>query len=342
MSRATRIVVAGHDLKFAEGLIARLAAFPRVEVRVDRWRGNHPGEHDRAQSEDLLRWADVVLCEWCLANAVWYGRRKRPGQRLVVRLHRYEIETPYPPALQVGNVDGVVFVSSHVRDLARERLGWLDSPATQVIPNAVDTAAFDRPKLPGSERTLGMLGWVPKLKRLDRAIDILEGVRAREESFRLVVRGKAPWEYRWCWSDGEQRDYFTDTLDRIERDADLAEAVSFEPFGPPQEWFRGIGYLLSVSDFESHHLAAVEGAASGAVPVLIDRLGAADLFDPAWVHGSVAAAADAIPRTSASLGEAAVEAKRFAGERYSYDVVMPAWASVLGLAAASARGLRTA
>ena len=60
-------------------------AGPGVELRIDHWQGLH--RHDEAASRRLVEWADVVVCEWAGPNAVWYARHKRPGQRLVVRLH---------------------------------------------------------------------------------------------------------------------------------------------------------------------------------------------------------------------------------------------------------------
>ena len=47
--------------------------------------------HDPIRSEALLEWADLIVCEWFGQNAVWYSRHKRPDQRLVVRLHRFEL-----------------------------------------------------------------------------------------------------------------------------------------------------------------------------------------------------------------------------------------------------------
>ena len=29
--------------------------------------------HDPEQSRELVDWADVVICEWCGPNAVWYS-----------------------------------------------------------------------------------------------------------------------------------------------------------------------------------------------------------------------------------------------------------------------------
>ncbi|MBD4478209.1 glycosyl transferase, partial [Xanthomonas citri pv. citri] len=71
-----RVVLAGHDLKFAGELVDLLRDDPGVELRIDHWQGLH--RHDEAASRRLVEWADVVVCEWAGPNAVWYARHKRP------------------------------------------------------------------------------------------------------------------------------------------------------------------------------------------------------------------------------------------------------------------------
>ena len=84
---------------------------PDLEVRLDQWAAL--GKHDPAASRELAAWADVVVCEWCGPNAVWYSRHKRRGSRLLVRLHRFELRSPYPGQLKIGAVNQVVCVSKH-------------------------------------------------------------------------------------------------------------------------------------------------------------------------------------------------------------------------------------
>jgi glycosyltransferase involved in cell wall biosynthesis len=142
-----RVVIAGHDLKFYNTIIQYYQLQPDLEVRVDQWAAL--GEHDEAKSRELAEWADVIVCEWCGPNAVWYSRHKRRNARLLVRLHRFELDSPYPSQVKIGNVDQVICVSDYYTRLTRQKTGW---PAAKVItvPNALDVLQFDRPKLDGS------------------------------------------------------------------------------------------------------------------------------------------------------------------------------------------------
>src|SRR5207249_9697953 len=185
-----------------------------------------------------LDWADVIVCEWCQANAVWYSRNKRAGQRLVVRFHRFELENDMPGLVDIDRVDLVVFVAEPARSLACGRFGWTGVGRQRVVWNAVDTRALDRPKSTNARTTIGLLGWVPRLKRLDRALDVLESTRAVDGRFRLLVKGNPSWLHPWIWRRESERWYVADLLERIRGTPQLRNAVAFDSFGPVEEWFR--------------------------------------------------------------------------------------------------------
>ena len=151
--RPHRIVFAGHDLKFARDLIDHFSARPDCRVRIDQWKGHE--RNDERQSERLLRWADAIWCEWCGGNAVWYSQRVRPSQQLAVRLHRYEMTTPEPEQVRWENVDRLVFIAPHIRDVMTQRLGDAAARVSRLIYNTVNCDRFVRPKSPCAPYTLG-------------------------------------------------------------------------------------------------------------------------------------------------------------------------------------------
>jgi glycosyltransferase involved in cell wall biosynthesis len=297
---AARLLLAGHSLSFCAP-IARRARQRGAEVREDRWQGHDV--HDAEASAAGLAWADVVLCEWCLGNAAWFTRHKRPGQWLVVRFHRMELDTPHPAEVDVERVDAMVFVARHVLEQACERYGWDGGdPRFQVIPNGIELDALRQPKLPAARFNLAAIGYVPRLKRLDRALDLLDLLRARDPRYRLLVKGRAPWEYEWMARRPAEREYFERVLRRVERSPNLRRAVSFEPFGEDVAAFlRQVGWILSTSEVEGHSVALAEGMASGAIPAILERPGADEQYEARWVHRDAAAAARAILAAQGTL-----------------------------------------
>ncbi|HSK22161.1 MAG TPA: glycosyltransferase [Egicoccus sp.] len=284
--RKLRVVVASHDLKFFTRILDDLQALPQVEVRLDEW--DSLNDHDEARSKELVEWADVVILEWCGRNAAWYSHHKRDGQRLILRLHRFELYTHYPADVRHDAIDQVIAVSPHYADLTRELTDFAPERVV-TIANWVDVHAFDRPKDPAARFHLGMIGVSPVTrKRLDLGIDVVERLRAVDPRFTLFVKSKLSWDYWWIWKDDDEQRELQHSLDRLQSSSLLRHGVVFDLFGPDvAAWLRKIGFVLSTSDDESFHLSPAEGMASGAVPLVRDWPGSRTIYADQWVHADV-------------------------------------------------------
>lgn len=284
-----KVLIAGHDLKFAGELIEMLRAHPGITLLFDEWTSLHT--HDQQHSERMLAEADVVLCEWAGRNAVWYSERKRPGQRLLVRLHGFEVRANWLTDIRIDAVDALLAVSELMVDRVVNATRW-DRSKIHVIPNAVDLRDLARPKTSGAAHRIGLIGYVPFLKRPDRALDTLELLLDQDPRFTLHLRGRVPWEYPHVWKRPEEQESYLAFFDRIGASRRLLDAVVFEPFGADMaSWLRKVGFVLSTSSDESFHLAPAEGMASGALPIVWERPGSAGVFGQDLVVPDAAAAA---------------------------------------------------
>ena len=327
--RPLRVAVVSHDLKFFTRIQEHLAGLDGVDLRLDHWEAL--SVHDTSVSEEVVAWADVVICEWAGPNLVWYSRHKRPGQRLITRLHRFELEAGWLADVRIDAVDQVVCVSPHYAQLTAERTGW-PTDRIVVIPNWVDVDQFDRPKLAGAEFTLGMIGISPHRKRPDLGVDILARLRRHDRRFRLAVKSKLPWDYWWIWRKPEERAEAEKLFHRLHDDPVVAGAVTFDGFGGDvAAWLRRVGWVLSTSDDESFHLAPAEGMASGAIPALLPWPGADTIYDRRWIHADPASVADAILDTMTS-GRWPSErdiAREQVRASFPLDAVCDTWARIL-------------
>lgn len=297
LKTARRVLMAGHDFKFAGELLDVLARRDDIELRADHWTAQN--SQDEQLSHKLLAWADVIFCEFASNNAVWYSWEKKPGQTLIVRFHGYELWSPWIQDVNLAKVDKIVFVSEFYRDKVVGELGW-PREKTAVMPNVVDVLDLSRPKHHDARFHLGIAGIVPILKRPDRALDLLERLLESDDRYALHIRGRAPWEYGWMWQNDDVRDAYEAFYERLASNPSLCRRVSFEDFGPDMgRWFQKIGWMLSPSFRETFHLAPVEGMASGAVPVVWQREGAKEIFGSDWVHEDTTAAAQYIERANA-------------------------------------------
>ncbi|HDZ6821495.1 TPA: glycosyltransferase family 4 protein, partial [Mannheimia haemolytica] len=274
MNNVKKVLVSGYDLKFWNALQSELEKTGLFEFKQDTLIGNYG--HNDHKALELIEWADILVAEWTLNNAVFLSKHKKPYQKLIMRFHAQERLTEYPNQIDYSVVDTIIFVGSHVMD---EAINKFNIPAFKccVVGNYIDVDRFSLPKM-GDEYNIGMVGIVPKLKRLDLAFDVLEELLKFNSNYRLHIKGQSPMNYPWLWKRENEKKYYYELFERI-NSSELRNHIVFDPAGNDVEfWFQKIGYILSPSDFESFHAAVAEGTASSSLPVVWNRDGVRDIY----------------------------------------------------------------
>lgn len=293
------ILLAGHDLKFFTHLEATFKQ-QGFTVLVDRWLGHN--KHNEQRSKALLSRADIVICEWALGNAVWYSSHLQAHQKLHIRVHGQEVNLEYFSKMDFSKISSINFVSQHLLDDGLLKQPMIPREKCHVIPNYVLCEKLDRPKLDGAEFNIGLIGIVPKMKRLDKALDILEEVRKKDSRYRLFIKGKKPEEYSWMKNRPGEMAFYHEQYSRIDNSKWLKGAVFFDGFGSDMAtWYQKIGYVLSTSEHESFHLSVADGAASGSIPKIIEWPGSRSLYGNEWNFCSVSQCAESFFSTSSTL-----------------------------------------
>lgn len=279
----TKILFAGHDLKFIQMVLDHFNSNDLYEVKIDKWLGHN--RHDEQKSKELLKWADIIFCEWGLGNAVWYSQNKEPSQKLYIRMHQQERFTQYFKEFNFNNIDKIITISPYFFEEFHKVCG-IPREKMVMIYNMIDTKDFDVAKKLSSEElrfNIGICGIIPRMKRLDKALDILENLWTKDNRYRLFIKGKLPKELPWIMNRLEEKEYYNKVFNRI-KVAPWKNNVIFDPQGGDmKEWFRKIGYILSTSDFESFHLAPMEGMASGSIPLILHWPGAETIYPNQYI-----------------------------------------------------------
>ncbi|MGP9817710.1 glycosyltransferase [Glutamicibacter sp. 363] len=312
------VLFAGHDFKFVGGVERELEA-AGYKVTKDAWAGHNA--HDEEKSRRLLSMANIVFCEWGLGNAVWYSHNLRSDQKLFVRVHSQELFVAFLSRVKQEAVSKYIFVSAHIRAQAIRDHG-LDPEKCVVVPNTVPMVD-DTPPLEASKFTLGLVGIIPKLKRIDRALDIVEILHERDSRFNLRIRSKLPVDYPWMKRRPEELKWYEKSLERAS--SQMSSYVTFDPFGPDMaDWYRQTGFALSVSDFEAMHSTLPDAAALGTTPVGLLYPGADRVFPREWLHASTGEMADFIwelSQNSPRRIEFAKNAQIFTSTNYRESVI---------------------
>jgi glycosyltransferase involved in cell wall biosynthesis len=244
--------------------------------RVDEWLTPH------------LEWADTVFVDGCVATAAMFSMIDPGSTRVIVRWHGFEAFSIWPHLVDFDRVDDLVFVSEHVRDLGVALLPQLATARTRVsvIDNAMELTRYAHPKSSDARFTLGVVGIGSVAKDPRWAIEVVQELRRTDERYQLVLVGAEP----DTKMSRAAREYFELlTAELADAEATGAVALAGHVDDVPAALTQ-IGVILSSSLQESLHCSLVEGAASGAIPVVRDwpyfagrRNSARTLFPSDWV-----------------------------------------------------------
>ncbi len=261
------------------------------------------GAYTRAAEAALrphLDWADVVFVDWCTAAATLFTRVDPGTTRIVVRLHSFEALGYWPHLADFSRVDDLVFVSEHLRELcvaAMPRLAEPDGPRLHVVSNVVPLDRFALPKKPDARFTLGLVGTSQVAKDPRWALDVLKLLRRKDPRYVLHTIG-SPLGAAGSAATARYHEAFLAELGPLEAEGAVRRIGQTDDVpGALQE----VGVILSTSVRESWHAGLIEGAASGAVPVVRawpsfagKPPGARTPFPPSWIATTPAEAAERI------------------------------------------------
>jgi glycosyltransferase involved in cell wall biosynthesis len=316
----TRILVSSHDLRFLKPILNHLATNPAYETILEEHRFHEITEPQRCQA--MLEQADVIFCEWCLGNAVWYAKHKKTDQKLIVRLHSQELRLPFLDQMAWKQVDRVIFICPLHQKLAIERYPELEGKSL-LIYNPIDSKALEQQKFFGAEFNLGLLGMCPRLKAPGLAVELLVKLKRIDPRYTLFVKGKRPKDYAWLMQRDEERNYYQQLFEQIET-SKYRNSVVFEDYDTNvAEWFRKIGFILSTSEREGSHQSVAEGMASGSLPVIRNWPGAELLYPDRFVFSDLDEAVELILKlkTARQYSDECRTVKAYAQSHFDQTVV---------------------
>lgn len=223
---------------------------------------------DPAFFEKLDR-ADVVFCEWGNEAAIFLSRFAPPTTKIVVRIHSYEVFTFWHLFINLGGIDGFIFVAPHIKKIflknaSSNYYGHKMISNIEVIPNVKDYSCITKNKSECAEFSLGLAGFNKINKGLMKALNILNKLYLEDSRWKLRLAGNH--------FEIESIDYayWKNICEPYIIDNNLEKAVVFDGYQNIPEWLKNIGFILSTSEREGTHEALVEGVSSGAIPLIID------------------------------------------------------------------------
>lgn len=254
-----RLLIAGHDLKFIKPSIPLLRK--KYQVQIDEW----PSEvmHDEKASSRQLEWSDYIWVEWLTAASVWYSQRVKPTQKLVVRMHRYELGRSYGDQIRRSAVSAVVAIAPHCLEDFIERFDF-DRGKVRFIPNFYFADSYRKADPNDESRVfkLAIIGSIPQRKGFLKALDLLNKLKKNDSRYSLSVLGKSFSELQWVAGDPLEQAYFA-ACDRFIVDNELEDSIHYLGWSNTYEEVANFGFVLSMSEHEGSHVGPGEAFCAG-------------------------------------------------------------------------------
>ena len=256
------LLIAGHDLKFINGIIPML----KQSFNIETIENSDYLVIDKKKYKEAIMSCDIVWCEWLVDNAVWFSNNLLSHQRLIIRAHRFELFKNYGYKLNMDNVEKIITVGYYYYEEFIKKFSIPRCKMT-IIPNFIDTKKYTTDKVKDYKKNIAIIGTLPKRKGFHRALEVLFELKKLDKDYKLHVLGLNQNDLSSTKFDKEEASYYEQILRDI-KVFNLEEDVVFTGWVDTKKYLKNIGYVLSVSDNEkpeSFHLTPAEGLVSGAL-----------------------------------------------------------------------------
>jgi glycosyltransferase involved in cell wall biosynthesis len=268
---------------------------------------------------DLVEAADIIFIDWMNMPTVWGSKFLPADKKVIARCHSYEAFTSFPLVTNFSNIDHVVFVAPHIREIVQQMFGkFISLPASSVLGNLRDLKPLlstDISNVDERRWKVGMMGYAIPVKGFKFALEVIRALRATDNRWQLHLAGASFVE------EGVLGKYSKE-CNRLIVEYDLTDAVFFDGYITDVSlWFQKIGVILSASEREGTHETILEGMASGCVPALrnwpmVKKFSGVKNIYPEWpAFDSPQELANWVVETQPSFGQESIRAREFAGTK---------------------------
>ncbi len=205
-----------------------------------------------------IQWADIVWLEGAneIAVQVTNDLPEVCGKKVVCRLHGYEVYTNMPKKINWHNIDRLIFVANHKREIFNQKFGATPCPQT-IIRNGVHLENFTLAEDKRNTKKLVLLGHLNFRKGLPLLLHFFQQLLKRDSSYFLYIRGD--------FQDAK----LELAAHTMIKEMQLSDNIEFVRWVHHlNQWFSDKSHILSFSLEESFHYAIGNGMAAGLKPVI--------------------------------------------------------------------------
>lgn len=255
-----------------------------------------------------IDWADIVWLEWANEVAIvgsnYQGLLEKPA---IIRLHSYESLAYYPIKINWNNIDNLILVADHIKDIIKSYIPNIENLVDiEIIPNGVKVD-----KLQFTKRKKGYnIAWVAHIshkKNPPMMLQIIKKLVKKDKRYKLHIAG-----------DFQELRYQI-YLKHMVKEMNLENNVIFYGWiDNINEWWKDKNYLLSTSIHEGHPYNIMEGMAKGIKPIIHNYFGSKNQWPNELIFNTVDEAVDLILDNDYN----SIKYRKFIEQNYSFKIMI--------------------
>lgn len=303
----------GPNDSFLKDICAHLGSFHEVR----RFKGRTIDE-----MQSMLRWSDISWFEWC-DELVLQASRLPKVCRMLCRLHSYEAFSEKPGQVDWNNIDDLIFVASHIRDIALTRFSSLArNVQTHVIPNGLNMDKFSFSKR-RKGFNIAYAGYINHKKNPSLLLQCMRYLADIDDRYILHIAGEHQ-ELRF-------KLYFEHMVKAMELESHVRLYGWVDDIAG---WLGDKQYIVSTSLLESFGYGIAEGMACGLKPLIHNFIGAKELYPEKYCFNSIKEFGAMVLASDYDSGEY----RRYIEDRYSLTGQLSKIESLIGTCRGRERG----
>ena len=198
-----------------------------------------------------------IWVEWASHNAINISNILRSNQKLVIRLHRYEMyNEKYMKKIRWEKVDRLIFVNPELEKIFKQKINKFVKTVT--IPNAIDIEKFDYFEPSSKNSLLAYSHSFHPVKGYNNLLKTFAKIINANPNFSLTIAAKKPTSLIHIKNYNECKKIILNS--NLKNKAFLHEITEDREIPTLLKNHNGI---ISYSDIESFHYSFAEGLLSG-------------------------------------------------------------------------------
>lgn len=239
---------------------------------------------------NTYNWADIVWLEWANEMAIHITNKlPKANKKILCRLHSYEALSRFPEQINWQNVDRLILVADHIREILEtyhEKIYQQIKEKIVIIPNGLDLDKFTfKIHQPGYD--VAVVAHINHKKNPTMWLQIIKILKNIDERYTLHIAGDFQ-EIRYA-------NYFKYFI----KEADLGKNVKLYGFVKDiNRFLEDKNYVLSTSIHEGHPYNIMEAMARGIKPIIHNFAGAKKLYPESLIFNFIDEAVEKITQAS--------------------------------------------